>query len=230
MELRGSRGRGSSSSRALLTSLLASPVGFMAGFHALPARGHKGGSKERQEDIARQTTNNESNERSLLGYWPLERTHKVIIRHKAYLYLPPARAPLRGPLPPGPAVACGRGALVKSVKLGSPPQDFPRNWTCRARVSSRPMDLSGDPPMPMPLLTGKYLEEVPWFLCASALKFHARGPLSVKEIAINYGRWEGRGSLCSLKDADRDFPSFPIDTPFSFGSLLGGGFRALCIF
>jgi hypothetical protein len=125
LELRGSRGRGSSSSRALLTSLLASPVGFMAGFHALPARSHKGGSKERQEDIARQTTNNESNERSLLGYWPLERTHKVNLRHKAYLYLPPARAPLRGPLPPGPAVACGRGALVKSVKLGSPPQDFP---------------------------------------------------------------------------------------------------------
>ena len=47
-------------------------------------------------------------------------------------------------------------------------------------------------------------------LCASAEKLHARGPLPVKEIAIYYDRWEGEGSLCSLQDTDRDFPSFPI--------------------
>jgi hypothetical protein len=35
--------------------------------------------------------------------------------------------------------------------------------------------------------------------------------LPVKEIAIYYDRWEGEGSLCSLQDMDRDFPSFPID-------------------
>jgi hypothetical protein len=54
---------------------------------------------------------------------------------------------------------------------------------------------------------------------------YARGPLPVKEIeiaillllepwieiAIYYDRWEGEGSLCSLQDADRNFPSFPID-------------------
>ena len=54
--------------------------------------------------------------------------------------------------------------------------------------------------------------EIPWFLCASAEELHARGPLPVKEIAIYYDRWEGEGSLCSLQDTDRDFPSFPIDT------------------
>jgi hypothetical protein len=35
--------------------------------------------------------------------------------------------------------------------------------------------------------------EIPWFLCASAEKLHARGPLPVKEIAIYYDRWEGEG-------------------------------------
>ena len=56
--------------------------------------------------------------------------------------------------------------------------------------------------------------EIPWFLCASAEELHARGPLPVKEIeiAIYYDRWEGEGSLCSLQDTDKDFPSFPIDT------------------
>ena len=120
----------------------------------------------------------------------------------------------RRPLPPVDAVrhrsrnaaACspspagsGRGARVKSAKLGSPPRDFPRSWTC----SSRELTVRGSVDSPV--------GEIPWFLCASAEELHARGPLPVKEIAIYYDRWEGEGSLCSLQDTDRDFPSFPID-------------------
>ena len=48
-------------------------------------------------------------------------------------------------------------------------------------------------------------------------------PLPVKEIAIYYDRWEGEGSLCSLQDTDRDFPSFPIDTDNPREELWGGG-------
>jgi hypothetical protein len=54
------------------------------------------------------------------------------------------------------------------------------------------------------------------------LHAHVQGPLPVRiackvkeiafKIAIYYDRWEGEGSLCSLQDTDRDFPSFPIDT------------------
>ena len=98
---------------------------------------------------------------------------------------------------PSPA-GSGRGARVKSAKLGSPPRDFPRSWTC----SSRELTVRGSVDSPV--------GEIPWFLCASAEKLHARGPLPVKEIAIYYDRWEGEGSLCSLQDTDRDFPSFPI--------------------
>jgi hypothetical protein len=39
--------------------------------------------------------------------------------------------------------------------------------------------------------------------------------LPVNEIAIYYDRWEGEGSLCSLQDTDRDFPSFPIDRNYT---------------
>ena len=99
-----------------------------------------------------------------------------------------------------PLAGSGRGARVKSAKLGSPPRDFPRSWTC----SSRELTVRGSVDSPV--------GEIPWFLCASAGKLHARGPLPVKEIAIYYDRWEGEGSLCSLQDTDRDFPSFPIDT------------------
>ena len=75
----------------------------------------------------------------------------------------------------------GRGARVKSAKLGSPPRDFPRSWTC----SSRELTVRGSVDSPV--------GEIPWFLCASAEELHARGPLPVKEIAIYYDRWEGEG-------------------------------------
>ena len=95
-----------------------------------------------------------------------------------------------------PLAGSGRGARVKSAKLGSPPRDFPRSWTC----SSRELTVRGSVDSPV--------GEIPWFLCASAEKLHAQGPLPVKEIAIYYDRWEGEGLLCSLQDTERDFPSF----------------------
>ena len=81
---------------------------------------------------------------------------------------------------PSPA-GSGRGARVKSAKLGSPPRDIPRSWTC----SSRELTVRGSVDSPV--------GEIPWFLCASAEELHARGPLPVKEIAIYYDRWEGEG-------------------------------------
>ena len=93
------------------------------------------------------------------------------------------------------------------------PGSNPRSWVApsaifpgvgrAARMSSQSVDLSI-------FLSGKYRGS--FAHCASAEKLHARGPLPVKEIAIYYDRWEGEGSLCSLQDADRDFPSFPIDS------------------
>ena len=90
---------------------------------------------------------------------------------------------------PSPA-GSGRGARVKSAKLGSPPRDFPRSWTC----SSRELTVRGSVDSPV--------GEIPWFLCASAEELHARGPLPVKEIAIYYDRWEGEGegSLCLCEE------------------------------
>ena len=86
-------------------------------------------------------------------------------------------------------------------EAGLPPARFSQElWTC----SARELTVRGSVDSPV--------GEIPWFLCASAEKLHARGPLPVKEIAIYYDRWEGEGSLCSLQDTDRDFPSFPIDT------------------
>ena len=38
-----------------------------------------------------------------------------------------------------------------------------------------------------------------WFLCASAEKFHARGPLPVKEIAIYYWRTRSRSDLSKIR-------------------------------
>jgi hypothetical protein len=69
--------------------------------------------------------------------------------------------------------------------LGSPPRDFPRSWT----YSSRELTVRGSVNAPV--------GEIPWFLCASAEKLHAQGPLPVKEIAI-YFMTDGREGVRSV--------------------------------
>ena len=109
-----------------------------------------------------------------------------------------------------PPARPGRGVLVKSVRLGSPPHDFPRNWTC----TSRELTVHGSVDAPV--------GEIPRFLVAPApaqrnfTHEHEAPHCLAKEIEIAtvYIMTDGRGegSFCSLQDADRDFPSFPIDT------------------